>query len=104
VFLIYGIGASGEATPAGSESPERYGEMVTEAVIADLAARLGVSVDAVRVVTRDYVEVQIASPCGVTTEAMGGGLGLGYEVVLEVGTPQYRYVVMGGLAYYCGEQ
>ena len=105
VFPIYGIRAWTEGTPVGSGSPEQYEDAVTEAVTADLADRLGVSVDVVGVVTRGYLEVQVASPCGITAEGerstVGGGLGMGYEVVLEVEETRYRYVTVGGLAHYC---
>ncbi|MFQ6100614.1 MAG: hypothetical protein ACE5OS_05190 [Anaerolineae bacterium] len=106
MFPIYGIIAPSDATPPSTGSPEQYQNEVKEAVIADLAARLEVPVDAIRVVTSGYLEVPLASPCGAAAKdeagAVGGGLVLGYEVVLEVGSARYRYVALGGLAHYCG--
>jgi hypothetical protein len=106
VFLIYGLAHASETPLAGTRSPDEYREDVIEAVTADLAGRIEVSVDAISVVTSGYAEVQVASPCGSATVreetgAVGGGLVLGLEVVLAThGTP-YRYVVTGGLGYFC---
>jgi hypothetical protein len=82
---------------------------VIKAVTTDLARRLGEPVDRVRLVHSDYLEVPVASPCGVGTGKEGaddsaGGLSLGFEVLLEVGSARHRYVSVGGLAYYCGRQ
>jgi len=106
-FLIGGIQATPDSTPAGSEAPEQYRNAVVTAASADLAKRLGAQLDAINVVANDYLETQPASPCGIAakseTGAVGSGLSMGYEVVLRAGEKQYRYVAVGGLGYYCGE-
>ena len=107
VFPIYGVRASHSTTP--SRSPDEYEKAVLEGVTADLAARLKISLGSIAIIRADYSEVQLAAPCGTTTAedeagAMPGGLALGYEVVLEEGGTQYRYVAVGGLGYYCGAE
>jgi hypothetical protein len=108
VFPVYGIQGSGSAPDAGSSSPNAYQNDVTRVVSTDLAARIGIPADAVKVIAGDRLEIPVASPCGTATkgekEAAGGGLALGYEVLLEAGNGQHRYVAVGGLAHYCGKQ
>jgi hypothetical protein len=100
-FLIFGL----RATPSGS--PEAYQQAVTEAAVEHLAARLAIPAEAIEVVARGYVEAQAASPCGLApkaaTGAAGGGLAVGYEVVLRAGSVEHRYIAVGGRGYYCGE-
>ena len=100
---IYGIGEA-----AGSQGEEGYARDVTEATSADLATRLGVSVDAVVVVNGSYGEVQSMAPCGTSAkdsgQPIGDGIEFGYEVIYEVSGATYRYIGVGGLAYYCGAE
>ena len=100
---IYGIGEA-----AGSQGEEGYARDVTEATSADLATRLGVSVDAVVVMQGSYGEVQSMAPCGTSAkdsgQPIGDGIEFGYEVVYDVSGTTYRYIGVGGLAYYCGAE
>ncbi|MEM8532323.1 MAG: hypothetical protein AAGF95_15875 [Chloroflexota bacterium] len=100
---IYGIGEA-----AGGQGEEAYARDVTEATSADLATRLGVSVDTVVVVNGSYGEVQSMAPCGTSSkdsgQPIGDGMEFGYEVVYEVSGATFRYIGVGGLAYYCGAE
>lgn len=100
---IYGIGEA-----ASGQGQEGYARDVTEATSADLATRLGVGVDAVVVVRGSYGEVQSMAPCGTSAkdsgQPIGDGMEFGYEVVYDVSGVTYRYIGVGGLAYYCGAE
>lgn len=106
VFLIYGIRDGGDGTPTSSSSPEAYQQDAIGAVIEDLARRSGKSVDAVAVVLAELLEVAVTAPCGTPAQGenhpRGGGLALGFEVVLAVDGAEHRYIVVGALAHYCG--
>lgn len=108
-FPIYPFLTPDLATPAGARSPQAYQQDVIEAVTTDLAHRLGVPVESVRLVSSGYLEVALASPCGAGTgkeagDLSAGGLSLGFEVLLEAESAGHRYIGLGGLAYYCGPQ
>lgn len=100
---IYGIGEA-----AGGQGQEGYARDVIETTSADLATRLSVSVDAVVVVRGSYGEVQSMAPCGTSAkdseQPIGDGMEFGYEVVYDVSGMMYRYIGVGGLAYYCGAE
>ena len=109
MFAIYPLPSPDSATPAGARSPDAYQQDVIKAVTSDLARRLGEPGDRVRVVDSGYLEVQVASPCDAgwakgAEDPSAGGLSLGFEVVLEVGSTGHRYIGLGGLAYYCGPE
>lgn len=109
VFLVYDVHDNNDQEVARTRSLEAYREKVTERVTRDLATRIGVSKDAISVVKSRYLEVQVASPCGSTavkgeTGAVGGGLSVGLEVVLETEGARYRYVALSGLGTYCGRR
>lgn len=73
------------------------------AALGHLAARLGVPAGDIGIVGGDAREVASDAPCGDSAKAGAAGLRVGYEVVLEAGGARYRYVAVGGIAYYCGE-
>lgn len=108
-FLIYPLLSNDLATSASARSPEAYQRDVVEAVTTDLTRRLGESLDSIHLVDSGYLEIQLASPCGAgsakgAADPSAGGLSLGFEVLLEAGSTQHRYIGVGGLAYYCGPQ
>jgi hypothetical protein len=106
-FRILGLRGSSDATPSFADPSTQYTDTVIEAVTADLASWLTVAIDSIQVVRNGFVEVAIAAPCGTTLKSEEGeqnaGLTLGYEVIVQAGDAQYRYVAVGGLGHYCGQ-
>lgn len=103
-FLIYSVD-EGDLI-SDTQPTTQYKDRVEKAAVEHLAARLGVGAETILVVSTREAEVQSAAPCGTTVAdesgALGDGLRMGYEVVLQVDNTQYRYVASAGLGYYCG--
>lgn len=99
---IYGLAAGG-----GRRTPAQYAADVSAAARGHLAGVLGVDQASIAVARSGPLEVAVAAPCGIGGEQpkqpSSDGLAMGYEVVLDAGGRQYRYVAVGALAYPCGE-
>lgn len=104
-ILIYAVQGQPVSTPPADRD---YAQDVLRAVQADLAGRLGVAEGALALVEQRQVEAALADPCGsglkVESGTLGGGLTIGLETRLQAGEGEHRYVAVGGLAYYCGQQ
>ena len=109
VFPIYPLPSPNSPTPTGARSPEDYQQAVITAVTLDLVRRIEEPLEGIHLVSADYLEVQLASPCGSgsakeAADPSAGGLSLGFEVLLDAGGARHRYIGFGGLAYYCSLQ
>ncbi|MCG8349778.1 MAG: hypothetical protein MI924_18595 [Chloroflexales bacterium] len=103
-FLIYSVDESDLVSD--TQPATQHKDRAEQASIEHLAARLGVGAETILVVSTREAELQSAAPCGTTVAdesgALGDGLRMGYEVVLQVDNTQYRYVALAALGYYCG--